>query len=153
MHLPPDWGIFGTLVASFLVFWFLFSRIFFAPFLRLISEREQRLNRLNEQTSRLLNEEKAAVARHEAEIAEVRRENLLQRERERRAAQEQAAHLLGEARGEARAEMDKVRAEMETEFAAAARQLEELAQTLALELAGRLLERPIVTGDAVRLNS
>jgi F0F1-type ATP synthase membrane subunit b/b' len=153
MHLPPDWGIFGTLIVSFLVFWFIFGGLFFKPFLQLIADRERRLKDLNANTERLLSEEKAAVARRETELAEIRRQALAQREQERRAAQESAAHALEQARNAARAELDKVRAGIEAEFAAAGRQLEELAGRLATELASRVLERPVTDGTQVRLNS
>ncbi len=153
MHLPPDWGIFGTLIVSFLVFWFIFGGLFFKPFLQLIADRERRLKDLNANTERLLNEQKAAVERRETELAEVRREALAKREQERRAAQESAAHAIEQARNEARAELDKVRAGIEAEFAAAGRQLEELAGRLATELASRVLERPVTDSTQVRLNS
>ncbi len=153
MHLPPDWGIFGTLIVSFLVFWFIFGGLFFKPFLQLIADRERRLKHLNANTERLLNEQKAAVERRETELAEVRREALAKREQERRAAQESAAHAIEQARNEARAELDKVRAGIEAEFAAAGRQLEELAGRLATELASRVLERPVTDSTQVRLNS
>jgi F0F1-type ATP synthase membrane subunit b/b' len=153
MHLPPDWGIFGTLIVSFLVFWFVFGRLFFKPFLRLIADRERRLNDLGSETERLLREEKAATERREGELAEVRRIALNRREQERRAAQEQAAHAIEEARAAARDELDRVRAGIEAEFAAAGRQLEELAGQLATELASRVLERPVAHTAQVRLNS
>jgi F0F1-type ATP synthase membrane subunit b/b' len=153
MHLPPDWGIFGTLIVSFLVFWFVFGRLFFKPFLRLIADRERRLNDLGSETERLLREEKAATERREGELAEVRRIALNRREQERRAAQEQAAHAIEQARAAARDELDRVRAGIEAEFAAAGRQLEELAGQLATELASRVLERPVAHTAQVRLNS
>lgn len=153
MHLPPDWGIFGTLIVSFLVFWFIFGGLFFKPFLQLIADRERRLKNLNANTERLLSEAKAAVARREIELAEIRRQALVEREQERRAAQESAAHAIDQARHAARAELDKVRAGIEAEFAAAGRQLEELAGRLATELASRVLERPVTDSTQVRLNS
>lgn len=153
MHLPPDWGIFGTLVVSFLFFWLIFGWLFFKPFLRLISDREHRLKDLNEQTERLLREEKAAVEQRERELAELRRAALTEREKQRREAQEAATHLIEAARNEARAELEQVRAGIEADFAAAGRQLEELAQKLAVELAARILERPITASGQVRLNN
>jgi F-type H+-transporting ATPase subunit b len=153
MHLPPDWGIFGTLIVSFLIFWFLFGGLFFKPFLRLIADREQRLKDLNTETERLGREHKLAIERYESELAEVRRQALSRREQERRAAQENAAHAIDQARTAARAELDQVRAEIEAEFAAAGRQLEELAGRLAIELARRVLERPVTDSAQVRLNS
>jgi F-type H+-transporting ATPase subunit b len=153
MHLPPDWGIFATLIVSFLVFWFIFGSLFFSPFLRLISTRERHLNDLNSQTERLLREQREAVTRRESELAEVRREALSRRENERRMAQEQAAHLIEQARAQARDELEKVRAEIEAEFAAAGKQLEELARNLATELATRVLSRPVANQEPARLNS
>jgi F-type H+-transporting ATPase subunit b len=143
MHIPPDWGIFFALIASFLVFWFIFGWLFFGPFLKLISDRESRLNELNERTERLLRDEKAAIAERDRALATVRRESLARRESERRRAEEEAAKMIEDARGEARAQLDEVRAGIEAEFATAGRQLEELARTLAAELAGRVLGRPL----------
>jgi F0F1-type ATP synthase membrane subunit b/b' len=153
MHLPPDWGIFAALVVSFLIFWFIFGAIFFGPFLRLISARERHLSDLNSQTEKLLREQREAVTRRESELAEVRREALSQRESERRAAQEQAAQMIEQARAEAREELDKVRGQIEAEFTAAGRQLEELARNLATELATRVLARPVMQQETARLNS
>lgn len=153
MHLPPDWGIFGTLIVSFLVFWFVFGGLFFKPFLQLIADRERRLKDLNAETERLLRDEKAAVERRATELAAVRREALSGREQERRVVQENAAHAIEQARTAARAELDQVRAGIESEFAAAGRQLEELAGRLATELASRVLERPVADSTQLRLNS
>ena len=152
MHIPPDWGIFFTLIASFLVFWFIFGWLFFGPFLKLISDRERRLNELNERTERLLRDEKAAIAERDRALATVRRESLARRESERRRAEEEAAKMIEDARGEARAQLDEVRAGIEAEFATAGRQLEELARTLAAELAGRVLGRPL-NGSQESLNN
>jgi F0F1-type ATP synthase membrane subunit b/b' len=153
MHLPPDWGIFGTLIVSFLVFWLVFGWLFFKPFLQLIADRERRLNDLGSATERLLREEKAAVERREGELAEVRRTALNRREQERRAAQEEAAHAIEQARAAAREELNRVRSGIEAEFAAAGRQLEELAGQLAGELASRVLERPVAQSAQIRLNN
>ena len=54
MHIPPNWGTFFALIVSFLVFWFIFSRLFFRPFLNLLSERERRFKELNDRTEELI---------------------------------------------------------------------------------------------------
>jgi F-type H+-transporting ATPase subunit b len=148
MHLPPDWGIFGTLIVSFLIFWFIFGRLFFDPFLKLIGDRERRLQEFSERTEQLLREEKAAVEAREAGLAAVRREALNRREAERRHAGVEAARMIAEARAEAKAELDQVRERIEQDFKAAASQLEQLAETLAAELAGRVLGRAVSNGRA-----
>jgi F-type H+-transporting ATPase subunit b len=150
MHLPPDWGILIALIVSFLIFWFIFGRLFFAPFLKLLSDRERRLQELSERTEQLLREEKAAVEAREAGLAAVRREALQRRETERRSAEAQAAHMIAEARDEAKATLDQVRAGIEQDFEAAAGQLQRLAETLAVELAGRVLGRAMSNGRTVR---
>jgi F0F1-type ATP synthase membrane subunit b/b' len=147
MHIPPDWGIFAILVVSFLIFWFIFGRLFFGPFLDLLAARERRLRELSDRTEQLLREEKAAVAAREAGLAGVRQEALSRRETERRRAEAEAARIIGEAREQAKAELDQVRDGIERDFEAAATQLERLAETLAAELAGRILARPLTSGQ------
>jgi F0F1-type ATP synthase membrane subunit b/b' len=150
MHLPPDWGIFSALIVSFLIFWFIFGRLFFAPFLKLLGDRERRLRELNEQTEQLLREEKAAAEAREAGLAAVRHEALSRREAERRKAEAQAARMIADARTAAKAELDRLREGIEQDFKAAAGQLEQLAQTLAAELAERVLGRTVANGRAAQ---
>jgi F0F1-type ATP synthase membrane subunit b/b' len=149
MHIPPDWGIFAALIVSFLIFWFIFGRLFFAPFLKLLSDRERRLREFGERTEQLLREEKAAVEAREAGLAAVRHEALNRRETERRKAEAQAAHMIAEARAEAKAALDQAREGIERDFEAAAGQLQRLAETLAAELAGRVLGRAMSNGRTV----
>src|SRR5450759_4053884 len=106
MHIPPDWGVFATLLVSFLVFWMVFGSIFFGPFLKLIGDRERRLKDLNERTERLLPEEQAAVAERERQLASIRRDAMEKRETERRQAETEAARMIEEARAAARDELD-----------------------------------------------
>src|SRR5271170_7632728 len=114
MHIPPDWGIFFTLIVSFLVFWFIFGWLFFDPFLKLLSARERRFKDVSERTERLLKEERAAIEERERQLAAVRHEA-----------------------------MEQVRASIENDFKAAESQLRELADSLAADLAGRVLGRPL----------
>src|SRR5262249_24589775 len=109
MHIPPDWGIFAVLIVSFLIFWFIFGRLFFGPFLQLLSDREQRLRDLAENTEKLLREEKAAVEARDAGLSAVRREALTRREAERLVAESEAARMIGDARAAAKAELDQMR--------------------------------------------
>jgi len=153
MHIPPDWGIFGALIVSFLIFWFIFGRLFFRPFLELLGDRERRLRELNERTEQLLRDEKAAVETREAALAAVRKEALARREAERRKAEAEAARIIGEARAEAKAELDRVREGIEHDFKAAASQLEQMAETLAVALAGRVLGRAVATGPGLAATS
>jgi F-type H+-transporting ATPase subunit b len=143
MHIPPDWSVFCTLLVSFLAFWVVFGWLFFGPFLKLLSERERRINDLNERTARLLQEARSAVEERERQLAVVRREALVRREAERRRAEGEAAKMIEETRAEARAELDRVGAALDQEIQAAHGQLQAMARTLGAELAGRVLGRQI----------
>jgi len=143
MHIPPNWGTFGVLIVSFLVFWFIFSRLFFRPFLNLLSEREQRFRSLNDRTEQLLKEARSANDAREQRLSATRREALEHREAERRRAEAEASQMLEAAKSDARASLETMRTRIEGELRAAEHELEQMGRTLASELAERVLGRPL----------
>jgi len=143
LSLPPNWGTFAVLIVSFLVFWFIFKRLLFEPFLRLLSDRERTLKSLQERTELLLREGRAARQRREEELNGVRRQALLEREERRRQAEEQASEVLEEARVSAKDSLERVRAQIERELRVAEEQLGTLGENLAAELAERVLGRSL----------
>ncbi|HEY2107586.1 MAG TPA: ATP synthase F0 subunit B [Candidatus Binataceae bacterium] len=146
LKIPPDWGTFCALIVSFLVFWFIFKRLLFDPFLKLLADRERRLKGLKDRTEQLIREGREAHQRHEREIIAVRREGLAERESERRRAEQDVAHLIEEARMAAKDSIEQVRAEIERELRAAEQQLGNLGENLAAELAERVLGRSLKAG-------
>ena len=153
MHIPPNWGTFVALIVSFLVFWFIFSRLFFRPFLNLLSERERRFKDLNDRTEELIKQARAAEEERDARLAEVRKGAFTRRETERRKAEEQAAKMMEAAKAEARETLEDVRVKIETELKAAERELEQMGQSLASELAERVLGRRLNSGVATGKNN
>jgi F0F1-type ATP synthase membrane subunit b/b' len=143
MHIPPDWGIFFVLIVSFLVFWFIFSRLFFRPFLNLLSEREQRFRGMGERTEQLLKQARADDQQREQRLAQVRTEALQRRESERRKVEAETAQMMETARAEARSQIESVRERIEGELRAAEEELGRMAHTLAGQLAERVLGRPL----------
>ncbi len=143
MHIPPNWGTFALLIVSFLVFWFIFSRIFFRPFLNLLATREHRFKDLSERAEQLVKQAMAAEEEREQRLATVRREAIASRDAQRRQAETEAAKLLESAKADARATLERARAHIEDELAAAQRQLEDMGKSLAAELAERVLGRPL----------
>jgi F-type H+-transporting ATPase subunit b len=146
MHIPPNWGTFFVLIVSFLVFWFIFSRLFFRPFLNLLSEREKRFRSLSDRTEQLLKEARAADQEREKRLAQVRTESLQRREAERRKAESEAAQMMEAAREEARSQIESVRERIEGELRAAESELERIGHSLAGELAERVLGRTLGRG-------
>ena len=143
MHIPPNWGTYFTLIVSFLVFWFIFSRLFFRPFLDLLSKRESRLKDLSDRTEQLITQAKAADEAREKRLTDARHAALERRDTERRAAQAEAAAKLDAARTEARAMIDEARGKIDEELRSAERELGQMGERLAAELAERVLGRPI----------
>jgi F-type H+-transporting ATPase subunit b len=150
MHIPPNWGTFFTLIVSFLVFWFIFSRLFFKPFVNLLAQRERRFKDLNDRTEQLIREARAAEEQREQRLATVRRESIAKRETERRNAEARAAEIMEAAKAEARESLEQVRAKIEQELTAAETELEQMGQDLASQLAERVLGRPLKTGGGRR---
>ena len=91
----------------------------------------------------LLKEEKAAAEERERQLTELRREALAARDAERRKAEADAAAVIEAAKSEAHKALEGVRTEIENELRAGERELEQLSRTLAVELAGRVLGRPV----------
>jgi len=146
LKIPPDWGTFCVLIVSFLVFWFIFKRLLFDPFLKLLADRERRLKSLKDRTELLIREGRDAHERHERELIEIRREALAEREDERRRAEEEVSRVVEEARLVAKDSIEQVRSEIERELRAAEQQLATLGDNLAAELAERVLGRPLKNG-------
>ena len=153
MHIPPNWGTFFALIVSFLVFWFIFSRLFFRPFLNLLSERERRFKELNDRTEDLIKNARAADEEREARLAAVRQSAIAKRESERRKAEAEAAQMMEAAKAEAREALEQARMKIETELKAAERELEQMGHNLANELAERVLGRPLNGGAATGKNN
>jgi F-type H+-transporting ATPase subunit b len=151
LKIPPEWGTFFALIVSFLVFWFIFKRLLFDPFLKLIGDREGRLKTLSERTAQLVRESEAAEERRRQELAALRREILAEREAERRRSEEDANKLTEEARLAARNTLEAVREEIERQVRSAEEQLSSLGENLAVELTERVLGRPI--NGATRVSS
>jgi F0F1-type ATP synthase membrane subunit b/b' len=143
MHIPPNWGTFFALIVSFLVFWLIFSRLFFRPFLNLIAARERRFKDLNDRTEQLVKDARAAESAREKRLTETRAELIARRESERRSAEAAAAELMEAARGEARGTLERVRAGVEEDLKNAERELDRIGHTLAAELAEKVLGRRI----------
>jgi F-type H+-transporting ATPase subunit b len=145
MHIPPNWGTFFALIVSFLIFWFIFSRLFFRPFLNLLSERERRLKDLGDRTEQLLKEARAADEEREQRLAQVRREAISKRDSERQRADAEATEIVERARVEAQQQLERARAVVEDELKAAEGELERAGRSLAAELAERVLGRRLDT--------
>ncbi len=146
LKIPPDWGTFCALIVSFLVFWFIFKRLLFSPFLKLLAERERRLKALRERAERLLHQGEAADKERARQLTVLRHELLTQRETGRQRVEEEVGQMLEGIHLAAKDSVERVRAEIERELQAAEQQLGSLGENLAAELAERVLGRALKGG-------
>jgi len=146
LKIPPDWGTFCALIVSFLVFWFIFKRLLFDPFLRLLAERELKLKTLSERAERLIHEGKADDEERARQLSALRRELLAERETERHRVEEEIGRIMEEVRLATKHSVEQVRVEIERELHAAEQQLGTLGENLATELAERVLGRSLKDG-------
>lgn len=146
LKIPPDWGTFSALIVSFLVFWFIFKRLLFDPFLKLLADRELKLKALSERTERLIREGKAADDERTRQLTALRRGLLAERETERRRVEGEIAQMMEEVRLAAKQTVEQVRVEIERELRTAEQQLGTLGESLAAELAERVLGRSLKDG-------
>ena len=146
LKIPPDWGTFCALIVSFLVFWFIFKRLLFDPFLKLLAERELKLKGLSERAERLIHEGEAADDERTRQLTALRRELSAERETERRRVEEEIGRMMEEVRLAAKHSVEQIRVEIERELRAAEEQLGTLGENLATELAERVLGRSLKGG-------
>jgi F-type H+-transporting ATPase subunit b len=143
MHIPPNLGPLSVLIVSFLVFWFIFNRIFWRPFLGLFDARERKLEEMSARTERLLAEQKEIDRQWNEQLAALRRAELAHREAQRRQAEERAAVKVQDARTQARTMIEHANELAQRELKLAEQSLDELAKKLAAQLAVRVLGRSL----------
>jgi F0F1-type ATP synthase membrane subunit b/b' len=146
MHIPPDWGTFFVLIASFLAFWFIFNRLFLQPFLATLADRQQSLDELGNRAQQLIRDAESAAHKRDSELAALRHEATLRREAERRKAEAEATRIVEEARARAHESLEQVVATIEQELRDAESELESMGRNLAAQLAERVLGRKLDGG-------
>jgi F-type H+-transporting ATPase subunit b len=139
--VKPEYGLIIWTTVTFLLLAFLLSRVAWKPLLGAIEEREKTISesldgakRERDEAAKLLDEHKQLVAQSHRERAEVLEQ-----------AQKEAERLKDDLMTEARAQKDQMLAKTEEQLQASLEQarneLRVLAADLAVQAAGRLLDR------------
>lgn len=128
-------------IVSFLLLWFLLTKLLFKPFLGLLEERERRTEGVKATTASLMNEGERLRTEYENGIARARDEGNAVKEAILNEARQAREHLLAQAREEAGSLLKTVREavqrEMQKERELAAREAEVIAQQMAEKILGR----------------
>ncbi len=130
-------------IVSFLLLWFLLTKVLFKPFLGLVEERERRTEGVQAETSSLMDEGERLQAEYEDGTARARDEGNAVKETILNEARQARERLLAQAREEAGSLLQTVREEVQTEMQRerelAAREAEVIAQQMAEKILGRKL--------------
>lgn len=139
--LKPDPGLILWTTVVFIILWTLLGKFAFKPIARALRKREDSIEESLQQ---------AEKAREEMEKLHADNEKLLQEAREERGkilkeAKEAKDRIINEAKDQARAEASKIaesnRQEIENQKQAAMQEMKDLAASLALDVAGKVLRK------------
>ncbi len=143
LQIYPDPGVLIVLLVAFLILVPVLRYVLFQPLLRVLDDREQRIDGARARAERVGQEAEASLARYESAV----RAAAVDAERERKAAVEDAqrAHAasLGAARTDAEGVVERARREVAAALVEARGLLEAQARDLARDAAARVLGRSL----------
>lgn len=130
-------------VILFVFLWLVLNKIFFQPYLKLLSEREQKTTGAQHDSSDLEHQAAALRAQYEEKIAQARSTAAAERERTLQNAREQREKILGRARQEAEQHLTRVRQEIAAALESERRLAAAEAAAIGAEIASKVLGRKV----------
>jgi F-type H+-transporting ATPase subunit b len=137
-----DYSIFVQ-IASFLVLWFLLSKLLFNPYLALLEAREKSTDGVKAETAALLKEGERLRAEYESAIARAREEGDLAKKTLQSEAFQARDRILAHARQEAAAVIQAAHIEIEQQFQKGYQLAIQEAERIARQMAEKILGRTI----------
>ena len=129
--------------AFIIVLWLVLKPVLFDPMLRLFEEREKRIEGAIKKARKIDEQSAEAMTEYNETMAKARAEGEGEREKLRAESVRKENELLSKVRGETQARIDAARAQTEKELEATRAQLVPHAQTIARDLAKRVLGREV----------
>lgn len=142
LNLDFDASLFVQ-VGFILVLWLVLKPVLFDPLLRLFEEREKRIEGNIKKARDIDGESTEAKAKYDDAMTKARAEGTAERDMLRGEGLRKENELIGQVRGETQKRMDEARAKTQAEVAAVRAQLGTHAQTIAKDLASRVLGREV----------
>ena len=130
-------------IVSFLVLWFLLTRLLFRPFVALLEEREKRTEGVKAEAAALVGEGERLRAQYESAIARAKGEGATAKEGILQQARQARERLLAEARAEAADSLAAVREEIQNELRRGRQPAAQEAEAIARQMAEKILGRGI----------
>jgi len=130
-------------IVSFLVLWFLLSRLLFKPFVALLEERERRTEGVKAEAAGLTDEGERLRAEYERAIARAKDEGAAVKEAIVQEARQGREQLLSEAREKAAEMLSAIRQEIQKELSRGRELAAQEAEAIARQMAEKILGRRI----------
>ncbi len=130
-------------VGFVILLWVVLKPVLFDPMLKLFEEREKRIEGNIKRAREIDGESAEAMAKYEDQMAKARAEGVAEGDKLRAEGQRKESELLGKVRSETQQRMDEARQKQQQEVAAVRVQLATTTQTLAKDLATRVLGREV----------
>jgi F-type H+-transporting ATPase subunit b len=130
-------------MANFLVFLFLMNLILYRPIRRIVAQRKKLMSDKQEEIERLEAGAAAAVQEYEQKLQESRRAGLEKIKDLKAAAYDEEKDLLRSISAEAAEQLQKMRAQVQTDIGIARDALKDQVKTFSAQLAQKILGRSI----------
>ncbi len=130
-------------VVLFVGLFLVLKPLLFTPLLKLFEERERRIEGAKNEARGMFAEADAMMAKYEEELVEVRRTAGAERDKLRVEGQKKEQAILSKVREQTNAMVDEGKAKIAKDGAALSAELATSAQTLAREMASRVLGREV----------
>jgi F-type H+-transporting ATPase subunit b len=130
-------------IVLFVLLFLVLKPVLFDPMLKLIEEREKRIDGAKTDAKAMYADADAKMAKYEEELEAVKREAGAERDRLRAEGAREEAQILAKVRGETTKLIDDGRAQMEKEGEQLRKELDAQAQLLARDIVTRVLGREV----------
>lgn len=137
-----DWTLFLQF-ANFMILMAALNVLLFKPLRAALRERRAIIDGSRAKVQDLEEQVQALIARYEAQLQEARVQGGLERAALRKAAQEEESRMIGEANQKSAVKLQSIKEQIQEEAEAARRALGDETETLAMEIAGKVLGRAV----------
>ena len=143
LELMPERLITAILLGAFVALVFPLNALIFRPLLRVMDEREEKIEGSRRRAADVNAQAEAALARYEEALRDAREESMLERRSQLEAARADLVFITRRAHAEAESELENAREELDDSLRAARETLRGGAEELARIAAERILGRSL----------
>jgi F-type H+-transporting ATPase subunit b len=137
-----DWTLFLQFV-NFMVLMAVLNVLLFKPLRAALQARREAIEASRAKVQDIDEQVQAQIARYEAQLQEARQQGALERASLRKAGQQEETRILGEANRTAAEKLQKIKEQIQDEASAARQALRDETDSLAREIAGKVLGRTV----------